>query len=101
LSDFSAFRTMITPVIIQIVFWIGVFVCLVAGAVLIISGLTGFHVGRGHYLWSGIGLFVLGPLVVRVYCEILIVFFRINETLTEIKHAIERPAPQPTRPEAA
>jgi uncharacterized membrane protein len=100
-SDFSAFRTMITPVIIQIVFWIGVFVCLVAGAILVISGLTGNHGGQEHYLWSGIGLFVLGPLVVRVYCEILIVFFRINETLTEIKHAIERPAPQPTRPEAA
>ena len=101
MSDFSAFRTMVTPVIIQIVFWIGVFVCLVGGAILIISGLTGFHVGRGHYLWSGIGLFVLGPLAVRVYCEILIVFFRINETLTEIKHAIEQTAPLPHRPEAA
>jgi hypothetical protein len=28
------------------------------------------------------------------------VFFRINETLTEIKHAIEQTAPLPHRPEA-
>jgi hypothetical protein len=34
-------------------------------------------------------LIIFGPLVVRLYCEILIVFFRINETLTEIKHALE------------
>jgi hypothetical protein len=27
---------------------------------------------------------------VRIYCEILIIFFRINETLTEIKHTMER-----------
>jgi uncharacterized membrane protein len=100
-SDFWAFRTMVTPVIIQIIFWIGVFACLVGGAFLIISGLTGHHGEQGQYLWSGIGLFVLGPLAVRVYCEILIVFFRINETLTEIKHAVERAAPQSHGPEAA
>jgi hypothetical protein len=34
-------------------------------------------------------LAILGPLGVRVYCEILIVFFRINETLTEIKHSLD------------
>jgi len=33
-------------------------------------------------------LFVLGPRGVRVYREILIIFFRINETLTEIKFAM-------------
>jgi hypothetical protein len=42
------------------------------------------------------GLLVLlaGPLVVRIYCEILIIFFRINETLTEIKHAVGDHRPQ-------
>jgi hypothetical protein len=101
MSDFWAFRTMITPVIIQILFWIGVLSCLFAGAGMIFMGITNYHAGMGHYLWKGIGLFIFGPLVVRVYCEILIVFFRINETLTEVKHAIEHPAPQPSRPEAA
>jgi hypothetical protein len=92
MKDFWAFRTMVTPVIIQILFWIGTILCLVIGAVMIIMGVT--QGGPPHYVWKGVLLFVLGPLGVRVYCEILIVFFRINETLTEIKHAVDR------RPEA-
>ncbi len=101
MGDFSSFRTMVTPVIIHILFWVGAILCLIAGAILIIYGATRYQMGQGRYLWQGVLLFLLGPLAVRVYCEILIIFFRINETLTEIKHGIERPAPQPTQPEAA
>ena len=101
MRDFLAFRTMVTPVIIQILFWIGAIVCLITGAIMVIYGATHLQGGQGHYLWKGLLLFVLGPLGVRVYCEILIIFFRINETLTEIKHTMGQPAPQPTRPEAA
>jgi hypothetical protein len=101
MRDFWAFRTMVTPIIIQILFWIGVITCLITGAIMVIYGATHFHGGQGQYLWKGVLLFVLGPLGVRVYCEILIIFFRINETLTEIKHAMGQPASQPTPPEAA
>ena len=89
MRDFWAFRTMVTPVIIQIVFWLGVLVTLVAGAVMIIIGVRGYEMGLGRYIWKGALLFLLGPLGVRLYYEILIIFFRINETLTEIKHALE------------
>jgi len=101
MNDFWAFRTMVTPVIIQIVFWIGAILCLIIGGMMIVYGATQYHMDEAHYLWKGVLLFLLGPLGVRIYCEILIIFFRINETLTEIKHTIERPAPQPPRLEAA
>ncbi len=94
MKDFWAFRTMVTPVIIQILFWVGVVLCLIIGAIMVIYGATHFQVGQGAYLWKGVLLFVLGPLGVRVYCEILIVFFRINETLTEIKHALGTRPPE-------
>lgn len=90
MSDFWAFRTMVTPVIIQIIFWVGALLCLFIGAAMIIMGVSTHAQGLGHYIWKGALLFILGPLGVRVYCEILIVFFRINETLTEIKHDLER-----------
>jgi len=32
-----------------------------------------------------------GAHEVRAYCEIFFTFFRINETLAETKHAMERP----------
>jgi hypothetical protein len=93
MNDFLAFRTMVTPVIIQIIFWIGVIACLIAGAGMMVYGAYYYQLGLGRYLWRGFLLFILGPLAVRVYCEILIVFFRINETLTEIKHAVEERQP--------
>jgi hypothetical protein len=85
-SDFWAFRTMVTPVIIQILFWIGSIICVIVGFFGIFNG--EYMVTR-HVL-KGIMLIILGPILVRIYCELLIVFFRINETLTEIKHALDR-----------
>jgi hypothetical protein len=97
-SDFWAFREMVTPVIIQIVFWVGVISCIIAGLVLIGMGihqgplLFDLGISPRQMVLRGALLLVLGPLAVRVYCEILIVIFRINETLTEIKHVLERKA---------
>lgn len=86
MSDFWAFRKMVTPIIIQILFWVGVIACVVGGIGMIALGEQ--YYGPKMPL-KGVLLIIFGPLVVRVYCEILIVFFRINETLTEIKHVLE------------
>lgn len=86
MSDFWAFRTMVTPVIIQVLFWVGVMVCIIAGLVMIVMGIK---LPGDQMVLKGVLLAILGPLGVRVYCEILIVFFRINETLTEIKHSLD------------
>ncbi|MCL4502895.1 MAG: DUF4282 domain-containing protein [Deltaproteobacteria bacterium] len=91
MSDFWSFRKMITPVIIEILFWVGVIICIIAGLILIAAGI---RVNETQPVLSGVLLVILGPLAVRIYCEILIVFFRINETLTEIKHVLEGPKAQ-------
>jgi|GEM_PF-2666892 len=78
MSDFMSFRRMVTPFVIQILFVLGCLAVVVAGAVLIGRGLRE-HDAREAV--SGIGLFLFGPLVARIYAEILIVVFRINETL--------------------
>jgi hypothetical protein len=87
MKDFLAFRTMLTPVIIQAVFWLGAAVCMIVGLIFILSGVGQY--GGGPNVLKGFLLLFLGPIGVRIYCEILIIFFRINETLTEIKHALE------------
>jgi len=93
MKDFLAFRTMLTPVIIQALFWIGVVICVAIGLGFILSGVGQY--GGGPRVLKGLLLLFLGPLGVRIYCEILIIFFRINETLTEIKHTMEeRRTPQ-------
>jgi hypothetical protein len=94
MGDFWSFRKMVTPVLIEVIFVVGAIICLIVGGVMIFYGATHYQEGMGHNLWKGLLVFFLGPLLVRIYCEIFIVFFRINETLTEIKHLMER------RPEA-
>jgi Domain of unknown function (DUF4282) len=74
MNDFFAFRKMITPVIIQIVFWIGVVVCVIGGLVSIVQGDV-----------AGIFMMLIGPVVVRIYCELIIVAFRMLDTMQKIE----------------
>ena len=90
-KEFLSFRRMITPVIIQILFWIGVVLCVIGGLIGIAVGATS-HYGGGGQVLGGLIMLLLGPVLVRVYCEILIVFFRINETLTDIRKNTEKGA---------
>jgi hypothetical protein len=85
LSDFLSFRRMITPLIIQILFWAGVIISVIAGLIMIISGATSDYGGGGEVL-IGLLIIVIGPFAVRIWCELLILFFRMNETLSEIRN---------------
>ena len=87
-NDFLSFRKMLTPIIIQIIFWIGIVVCVIGGIVYIVMGVASR--GGGEMVLYGILSLIIGPLAVRIYCEILIVVFRINDTLTEIKSQMNR-----------
>ena len=94
LGDFLNFDKMITPVIIKIIFWIGITICIIAGLAMIISGVSSYW-GGGLQVLSGLATLILGPLGVRVYCELLIIIFKINDSLSEIKeHKKKMPADQ-------
>ncbi len=84
MGDFLSFRKMITPVIIQIIFWIGVATAIIGGIVVLVA-----EDEAGTRVF-GLLYMILGPLYWRVFCEIVILFFRMNETLTDIKNNTER-----------
>ncbi len=95
MNDFLAFRKMITPVIIQILFWVGVVVVVLAGVANIVGGM-GTRFGGGTMILGGLFMILVGPFLVRIYCELLILFFRMNETLTDITNTLEHtPTPMP------
>ncbi len=84
-KEFLRFRKMITPVIIQIVFWIGVVGSILAGVALLFQG-----GGLGlQSLVNGVLMIILGPIAVRVYCELLILLFRINENLIAVRKKLD------------
>lgn len=82
------FDTMVTPKIITFIYW----VMLAAAA---ISGLVLLFKGFGVMKWNdfaGFGMVVAAPilaalsaLLARVYCEIMIVLFKMNEALQDIR----------------
>lgn len=84
LKEASSFDTMITPVVIKIAFWIGVIGC-------VIGGIGMFFNGSG--VVSGLLCILLGPVLVRIYCEIIIVIFKIFQALKQIENNLSDNVP--------
>ena len=93
--DFLSFRRMITPWIIKILFWLGVGASVIAGVIVFFGGIIG-GISDGSFgrvvggLIGGPIIVLLGVMSARVYSELLILAFQINETLTDMKNLLER-----------
>jgi hypothetical protein len=88
MEDFLKFRKMITPTIIQILFWVGAAASAIGALMTMVLGLTGS--GQGYLVLVGLVMLVVGPVMVRISCEMIILFFRMNETLTDIKNGLAK-----------
>jgi len=76
--DFLMFRRMVIPTLIRVLFIIALVVCAV-----------GFLVSLFTANWGSALAFVfIGPLVARIYAELIILLFVINDTLADIRKAI-------------
>ena len=82
LSGLLSFEKLITPTIIKIVYFIGI-------VVLAIVGVVGFFVSLfGGSFLSALGTLVgavVGILLTRIYCELLMVMFGIYDRAGEIR----------------
>ena len=93
--NFLSFERMITPVIITILFWIGLIAVALTAIYVFFTGIVdgirydSFGTVAGG-LFGGPLIFILGGLGVRIYAELLILAFRINETLTDIKNELKK-----------
>ena len=73
MKDLINYETMITPGIVKVLSYIGMVVALVVGLIgIAVDPLT------------GIGTAILGPIVVRIYAEILLVIFEISKNTKKI-----------------
>lgn len=89
-ADILLFRRMCTPAILHVCFWFGAVMCLVSGAYQAMNRYSG--------MMEGILTMLVGPLVVRVACEILFVPFRILECAqkqsAQAEKALNQPVPE-------
>ena len=83
ISDFLAFRTLITPILIQVLFWLSTTVSWVLG-LNYVSTVRWERIHPVEFLHL-LFWFVLAPLLIRLTCESLIVFFTINSSANDIR----------------
>ncbi len=87
MEDYLTFRKMITPVVIQVLFWVAAAVTIIVGLVTLTQNLIG-----------GLLVIVFGPILVRVYAEIFMVLFQMNAALQDLREQQRTrtpPAPAP------
>ncbi len=85
-ADFFSFKTMITLKLIQILYAI-VAVCLTLYSLKLLlmdSGEDSYSMMGSMGRLGGFLLLIFGNVLWRVWCELIIVFFRINKTLNNI-----------------
>mgnify|MGYP001346096307 FL=1 len=89
MKRFIQFDRMVTPAIIKAVFWIGVIVTVLAGLAQIFAGMSA-PFGGGAQVVGGLLIIILGPLFTRIYCELLIILFKMHETLQKINDNLKQ-----------
>ncbi|AQU82853.1 MAG: DUF4282 domain-containing protein [Halomonas sp.] len=75
------FNSMLTPKIITFVYWLLLFFA-------VVSGLSAMFAGYGGITFSkflvGLGIIIGGGVGARIWCELLMVLFKIHENIKKI-----------------
>jgi uncharacterized membrane protein YuzA (DUF378 family) len=90
MGDYLSFKKLCTPYLVPAVFWLAV-------VFNTIDALFG-----GHGFFEAVFYLIVGPILIRIICEVLIEAFKISETLGEIRDEQRKQAVQAMfKPEAA
>ena len=81
MKNFLMFRKMLSPILIQLLFWAAIILFVYTAVTDFLSHESVFNV---------LMIIVLGTLAARIVCELLILFFRINDNLEEIKQILAK-----------
>ena len=84
LRDLLSFEKMLTPRLARLGFYVLSALAILAGVILIFSGMNA-RFGGGMRIVSGLATAVIGPFLIRIACEQIIVLFGIYERLGEIR----------------
>ncbi len=82
MRDILFFDKMLTPKIITFVYWILLIGTVVGGIGSMFAGYQGFTFGS---FLMGLVYIVAGAVGVRIWCELLIVLFKMNEALQDLR----------------
>lgn len=81
MKDVFFFESMLTPKIITVVYWLMLLAAVVSGIGTMFGGYNGFTLGS---FFSGIAIAISGAIAARIWCELMIVLFKIHSNLQKI-----------------
>jgi hypothetical protein len=76
------FEKLYTPSFITLVFWLQLFFVFLAGLTVMFANPFGFSFGM---FLLGLIVWVAGAIFARIGCEVMIVFFKMNEALQDLR----------------
>lgn len=82
MRDLFFFDNMLTPKVITLVYWLLLLAAVISGIAAWFAGFEGFTFGnfiKGLFIMAG------GAIAARIWCELLIVLFKMNEALQELR----------------
>jgi len=82
MKDVFFFDSMLTPKIITFVYWL-----MLLGS--LFSGLGTMFTDYGGGFLAGLGIIIFGAIGSRIWCELLIVLFKIHENLQKLVNKSE------------
>ena len=82
MKDVLHFDKMLTPKIITFVYWLLLLSAIITGLSTMFSGYGGFSIEK---FFLGLVYAAGGALAARIWCELLIVLFKMNEALQELR----------------
>lgn len=85
MNDFFSFRRMLTPWILRVGFIVGILTFLGVGI---------YDMIALHEIILGLMVIILGPILLRLVLELFMVYFTLNETLTDIRNLLRQKASQ-------
>jgi hypothetical protein len=78
-KEYLVFDKLITPIVIQVIFWLSSATCVLFGLYVL------FFVHEKESLYMGPLIIILGPLSVRIACEIYILIFKFYDAICALK----------------
>lgn len=84
-----SFDKMIMPIFIKFIFWIAMIASIIGGIGTIGFGLVA-DTNKFSMIIMGLLILLIGPIVVRLYAEMLIVIFKMQESLIQIRDAVRQ-----------
>jgi hypothetical protein len=74
MGEYLSFRKHYTPGIIHVLFWVLLFA----------NTMDAFF--GGHDFWGAAFTLLVGPVLIRVVCELILILFEINDSLTAMRN---------------